>query len=132
MSHAAGMHIILSSPMKNTVALVEILLNNGWSVNDHNHISYISLGDKDEFNWQHAMLASWPAIAEILKRKNESHELIGLVMTWKDTAIGGEFLVFPDGKRLSINWTQVGTFKYLISLLIFSAIHQTLLLCVLF
>jgi hypothetical protein len=53
MSHAAGIHIILSSHMKSTVALVEILLNNGWSVNDHNHISYLPLGDKDEFNWAH-------------------------------------------------------------------------------
>jgi hypothetical protein len=113
MSHAAGIHIALSTRVKNTVELLEIWLNNGWSFNDHNHISYLPLGDKDEFNWQHAMLASWPDIAEILKKKDESHELIGLVMTWKETAIGGEFLVFPDGKRLSINWNvNRRTLKY--------------------
>jgi hypothetical protein len=113
MSHAAGIHIAFSTRVKNTVALLELWLNHGWSFNDHNHISYLPLGDKDEFNWQHAMLASWSDIAEILKKKDESHELIGLVMTWKETAIGGEFLVFPDGKRLSINWNvNRRTLKY--------------------
>ena len=104
MSHAAGVNITTSSSMKSAVALIEALLNNGWSVNDHGHISYLPINDEDAFNWQHITLESWPKIVETLKQKEKIHELIGLVMTWKDEDIGGEFLFFPDGQRLAISW----------------------------
>jgi len=102
MSHAAGINITISSSTKSIVDLVEVLLHNGWLVNDHGHISYLPLGDEDAFNWQHAAVESWPKIVETLKQKEKIHELIGLVMTWKGTDIGGEFLFFPDGKRLAV------------------------------
>ena len=105
MSHAAGVNITPSSSTKSAVELIEAFLNNGWSVNDHGHISYLPSGDEDTFNWQHAAPESWPKIVETLKQKEKSHELIGLVMTWKDADVGGEFLFFPDGPKLSISWS---------------------------
>ena len=80
-------------------------VNDGWSVKDHGHISYLPLGDQDAFNWQHIAIAAWPKIVEILKQKEKSRELIGLVMTWKDANIGGEFLFFPDGQLLAVSWS---------------------------
>lgn len=105
MSHTAGVNIITPSSTKSAVELIEALLNNGWSVNDHGHVAYLPFGDEDAFNWQHAALESWPKIVETLKQKEKSHELIGLVMTWKDAGIGGEFLFFPDGQKLAISWS---------------------------
>jgi hypothetical protein len=105
MSHVAGINISMSSNTKSTIELIEILLNNGWSVKDHGHISYLPLGDKDTFNWQHAAIPSWPKIVETLKQKEKNRETIGLVMTWKDVNIGGEFLFFPDGRQLAISWS---------------------------
>jgi hypothetical protein len=105
MSHAAGINISMSSNTKSTIELIEILLNNGWSVKDQGHISYLPLGDEDAFNWQHVAIPSWPKIVEILKQKEKNREMIGLVMTWKDVNIGGEFLFFPDGRQLAISWS---------------------------
>jgi hypothetical protein len=105
MSHAAGINITISSSTKSTLELIEVLLNNGWSVKDHGHISYLPLGDEDAFNWQHSALAAWPKTVEILKQKEKNRELIGLVMTWKDANIGGEFLFFPDRQRLAVSWS---------------------------
>jgi hypothetical protein len=105
MSHAAGIQITLSSSTKSILELLEVFLNNGWSFKDHGHISYLPLGDEDASNWQHIALAAWPKIVEVLKQKEKNHELIGLVMTWKDANIGGEFLVFPDGQRLAVSWS---------------------------
>ena len=104
MSHVAGIDITVSSSVHSTVALVDVFLNSGWSINDDKHISYLPLGDEDEFNWQDDTLESWPKVVEILQEKEKARELIGLVMTWKDTDIGGEFLFFPGMKRLSVGW----------------------------
>jgi hypothetical protein len=105
MSHAAGINITISSGTKSILELIEVFLNNGWSVKDHGHISYLPLGNEDAFNWQHIALAAWPKIVEILKQKEKNRELIGLVMTWKDANIGGEFLFFPDRERLAVSWS---------------------------
>ena len=72
MSHAAGINISMSSNTKSTIELIEILLNNDWSVKDQGHISYLPLGDEDAFNWQHVAIPSWPKIVEILKQKEKS------------------------------------------------------------
>ena len=105
MSHAAGINITISSSTKSILELIEVLVNNGWSVKDHSHISYLPLGDQDAFNWQHIAIAAWPKIVEILKQKEKSRELIGLVMTWKDANIGGEFLFFPEGQLVAVSWS---------------------------
>ena len=105
MSHAAGINISLFSSTKNILELIEVFLNNDWSVKDHDHISYLPLGDEDTFNWQHIAIAAWPKIVEVLKQKEKNRELIGLVMTWKEANIGGEFLFFPDGQRLAVSWS---------------------------
>ena len=105
MSHAAGINITISSSTKNILELIEVLVNNGWSVKDHSHISYLPLCDEDAFTWQHVAIAAWPKIVETLKQKEKNRELIGLVMTWKDTNIGGEFLFFPDGQQLAVSWS---------------------------
>jgi hypothetical protein len=103
MSHEAGINITISSSTKSILELIGVLLNNGWSVKDHGHISYLPLGDEDAFNWQHIAIAAWPKMVEILKQKEKNRELIGLVMTWKDANIGGEFLFFPDGQLLAVS-----------------------------
>jgi hypothetical protein len=105
MSHVAGLNITMSSSTKSIIELIEVLLNNGWSVKDHGHIASLPLGDEDAFNWQHVAIVSWPKIVETLKQKEKSHELIGLVMTWKDANIGGEFLFFSDGQQLAVSWS---------------------------
>ena len=63
MSHAAGINIPISSSTKSILELIEVFLNNGWSVKDHGHISYLPLGDEDAFNWQHIAMAAWPKIS---------------------------------------------------------------------
>ena len=105
MSHAAGINIPISSSTKSILELIEVLVNNGWSVKDHSHISYLPLGDEDAFTWQHVAIAAWPKIVETLKQKEKNRELIGLVMTWKDTNIGGEFLFFPAGQLIAVSWS---------------------------
>ena len=79
MSHAAGINITIFPSTKSILELIEVFLNNGWSVQDHGHISYLPLGDEDAFNWQHMALAAWPKIVEILKQKEKNRELIAYI-----------------------------------------------------
>jgi len=87
------------------VKVVQTLLDNGWTLNDHGQVSYLLVGDRDDFDWQRQRI-EMATLMEVLKQKEQRGELIGVVMTWKDTGIGGNFLIRNDGwvsVNLSIN-----------------------------
>lgn len=87
------------------VRLINELVNFGWTFNDNGQVSYLPIGDKDEFAWQRDNI-SIESLMRILQKKQELDEIIGIAMTWKNTNIGGAFLFINNGKiniSLSIN-----------------------------
>lgn len=68
-------------------------------------MSYLPLGDDDDFDWQRDNITV-DSLLKVLREKEQKGELVGIVMTWKDTNIGGEFLLRNDGRifvNLSMN-----------------------------
>lgn len=77
--------------------LISILLSNGWSLLDCGGKSYLPIGDIDNFDWQHSKSITDDEIMEICAIKFKNKEVIGLGLTWLDTNIGGDFLLYPEG-----------------------------------
>jgi len=74
----------------------ETLINAGWSINDGGYISYLPIGDDDNLDWTRCDLSKWDDIKAIIKQKTVNKEIIGLVLTWKESNIGGEVLIWED------------------------------------
>jgi hypothetical protein len=81
--------------------VIDRLLNEGWSFNDGDHITYLPLGDSDDFDWQWANLEEWKSVYEVLKYKASKDESIGLAISWKETKIGGELVIWSNKNSIS-------------------------------
>jgi len=78
---------------------LKILLRNGWRViSDNGEAFYKSLnvnGDDDISNWITGKI-SLPELMKIFEEKEQKGELIGVMMTWQDTSIGGGVLLYRE------------------------------------
>ena len=105
----------LTPPLK----IIEKLLNNGWRIEREGGICYLPLGDNDEFDWSDYTNGT-TALMDILQEKERRNELIGLVLDWEGTSIGGDLLLWTkeeiDGKRIhtSMSFCLGGDRKLLI------------------
>lgn len=86
-----------------SIAVLQKLIQFGWTFNDYGLVSYLPIGDNDDYDWQREDI-SIDSIMNIISVKEQNRENIGVVLTWKDTDIGGQFLLWNDG-NLSINLT---------------------------
>lgn len=77
--------------------LINILISNGWSLLDCGGKSYLPIGDIDDFDWQYSKSITDNEIMEICTIKFNNQETIGLVLSWLDNNIGGEFFFYPNG-----------------------------------
>lgn len=108
MSISASFDFALVSSQAKTISAVDTIqrmLQFGWVLNDGGVVSYLPLGDKDDYDWQRANI-TLEELLPILREKERQDEIIGVSMTWKDTDIGGVFLFRNDGEisiSLSIN-----------------------------
>lgn len=67
--------------------------------NDHGHATFLPIGDDDNYGWQHVSISK-EELLKILSTKEKQRELLGVGMTWKDTNIGGTFLIRENGTFL--------------------------------
>ena len=98
MSVSASIDIELSAPNLQQVDVLRLLLKQGWVIYDNGCKSFLPINDKDMFNW-HRVPTSQITDADlfaILSIKQSFQELIGVSLSWKDTDIGGEFLISDD------------------------------------
>ena len=69
------------------------MLAHGWTINDHGKMGFLPIHDNDMYNWQ------WEAInidtlMEILREKEKFKEPLGVLITWKDSNIGGSLITY--------------------------------------
>lgn len=83
------------------LAAIRLLLNAGWSFNYEGSVFYLPIGDDGDFDWQREDLSA-SRLLDILSKKEELGELIGVTMTWEETGVGGEFL-FHKSNLIVIN-----------------------------
>ncbi|ONG42088.1 hypothetical protein BKE30_00860 [Alkanindiges hydrocarboniclasticus] len=82
--------------------LIKQLIAIGWTFNDYNNQqTYLPVHDADNYNWQSDTLDQ-DTLFQIFQKKYGLKENIGIVMTWKDTQVGGEFIFsINDGVQIS-------------------------------
>lgn len=83
------------------VAVVKGLINYGWTLNDNGQVSYLPVGDDDDYNWVSESI-SLDELINVLNEKESKNESIGISLTWGDTNIGGTLLMW-DKASLSFN-----------------------------
>ena len=98
-SAAITLTIVKKSKKMTWVDIIQLLLDNGWSINDHGMMSYLPLHDNDMFDWQREPINNEKLIT-ILTEKETLREQLGVCITWKDTNIGGSLLAFSDDQVL--------------------------------
>ena len=104
MSRDIGLSIDLSMNNKkiSRYEILKYLWEDGWRFLDNGQFTYLLLGN-DDWDWNSASMSE-QEIFDFLKIKSNSDEVIGFVMTWSDTNIGGDVLFFPNFEFLfSIN-----------------------------
>ncbi len=95
MSRSASIDIELYGQEIKIVDIIYMLLSFGWSLNDNGKVSYLPPGVDDNFEWIHDDIKE-SNLFSLLKKKELVGELIGIVLTWRDTGIGGQFLLRKD------------------------------------
>ena len=88
----------LSQNRKNSIDIIKMLLDSGWTFNDNGGISYLPVGDNGDFDWLLQTKISQKELMQILAEKEKKKELIGIVLTWQDTNIGGSVLFYNSGE----------------------------------
>lgn len=105
MSYISGLNISLVDKQMEPLSIIEELLKLGWTYNDNNQVTYLPIGDAGMYNWQSVPLNEWKRIKEIIAKKIKLNETVGLVLTWENTQIGGDFHFMPLKDSLSITWS---------------------------
>jgi hypothetical protein len=93
MGTSSSILIKVDSREKNFTSLIKHFISFGWTFNDNNQITYLPEGDIDDFDWQIMSLEESEKLYSILNAKEMAGELLGVVLTWKDSQIGGNFLL---------------------------------------
>ncbi|MGI9279808.1 MAG: hypothetical protein ACR2PX_09270 [Endozoicomonas sp.] len=94
MSVSASIDVQFSKSF-NIPTLIQMFLDAGWTLNDSGKVSFLPIGDNDDFDWQSKQLTEH-ALMELVAVKVKRGELVGVVFTWKDTMSGGEVLFHTD------------------------------------
>lgn len=81
---------------------LSVLRKKFWSPIFMDSICYLPLGDEN-FDWTTASGSDFLCIKEVLIKKYENREIIGLLLYWKNTAIGVNALIYPKFERITFS-----------------------------
>jgi hypothetical protein len=84
--------------------LIEKLFASNWNFNDNGQISYIPLHDTD-FDWIRVDLNTVERVKQELIEKISHNEVLGIIVVWKNSEIGGVFNYFTSSNELSLMLT---------------------------
>lgn len=89
------------------IDLINAMLINNWKMVRNEKICYLPLGDDDLFDWNEKRILE-SELCDIVKQKEVSKEIVGIVFYWENTDIGLSMLIFQDYQiSFSININRV-------------------------
>ena len=110
MGRSASIDFKVQQFTSRTLDVVHALLEGGWSYDDNGHIQYAPLGDLECSDWQWAGLHEWEMVCNIIRKKEQHDEMIGLSLGWGDDQdnSGCIFLFRPTECLIMIiiNWNR--------------------------
>lgn len=75
--------------------IIQAFINSGWNIQQKEKILYLPFGDHDDYDWQEKILSK-DAFFELIEKKEEANEVIGVGLFWDDTGIGGTLLLLSN------------------------------------
>jgi hypothetical protein len=63
----------------------------------------LPLGDNGKFEWRAVSVRERQNVLDEIKKKQQLNEIIGVVVTYKDSLIGGELLILPSKSQISFS-----------------------------
>ena len=105
MSYLSGVTVHLTGEATSPLHILQKLLDHGWTYNDQGSITYLPLGDREMYDWQQSPLDEWNTVNAVLESKINANERIGIILTWEDTLIGGDFHIAPSSQEVSVTWS---------------------------
>jgi hypothetical protein len=73
------------------IRFIQMLLDGGWAFNNEDKVSYLPIGYKDISDWIMDADISPNELMGILTEKDHQKEPVGIVLTWHNANIGGDF-----------------------------------------
>lgn len=68
--------------------IVKLLIVSGWTfLDEDDQVEYLPLGDSGDYQWQIDAIAEG-RLYELIERKQDRAEMVGLVMYYRDTDVG--------------------------------------------
>lgn len=84
-------------PASSHLAALHSLLAAGWDPNDHGILRYLPIGDDDDFDWNSTPICDLSSVMAEVEAKVKNGEMVGIVLMFENTLVGGEWLFFPNG-----------------------------------
>ncbi len=100
MSRSRSININLKEELS-SVEILKKLLEYGWTFKDCGKTTYLPIGDSEDFGWISENINKESLFKIIIEKENKK-EVVGVVLTWENTEVGGS-LLFWDMKSFSLN-----------------------------
>ena len=81
---------------RDAIDVLKCLLHHGWTIYDNGEKIFLPENDNGMFDWKSQVNITDSEIFSILTIKYKAKETLGISLSWLDTNIGGEFLIYPD------------------------------------
>ncbi|OKP70034.1 hypothetical protein A3842_25065 [Paenibacillus sp. P3E] len=103
MSISASINIYLSERSGTNLSINDLFQNfenEGWNyINSNGEVTILPLGDDDDFEWTSTILHR-DVLFDILKKKREQEEIIGIELFRVDSEVGCELLIFNTNQMM--------------------------------
>lgn len=81
----------------NVVTFLKDLISSGWNLINDNRIIYLPIGDDGDYDWSEDNMTI-DNFFNIVKVKEENNEVIGIMIKWKESEIGGNLLIYSTSE----------------------------------
>jgi hypothetical protein len=78
--------------------ILALLLDYGWTLDDHGAITFLPPSATDVSEWQRIALDQKAVVLEAMEKKEQQGEISGVVVTWKDSKSGSTILFEERGR----------------------------------
>jgi hypothetical protein len=101
MSHLSVIDVYYSKTKEVTVPeIIDMYVQNGWTLDYFGHISLRPLGDKDDFDWIQLELNQVSELYGIIRKKVEAGEDPAVILMLKNTGVGAVTTFYPKERRI--------------------------------
>jgi len=84
--------------MMSATELLSCLQEIGWDIfSPESEVTYLPVNDEDNYNWQFEKI-SRAELHKIIEEKEAHKEIIGIALYWRESEVGVNMLVWPEGK----------------------------------